>query len=166
MISSNFWIIYKHSSYLGTFKIIKYQCAAFWKILRTIKIFSYKLYIILALWKCNLVCFTRLKCSLVSLKGNMFKLSGNWHFNRKTINILFSKYSGNLHRSNSQILVTWNFSTNHDFVPWIGEKLHIGEEFQQFSRNNMYVRVPGKLSEIHSKVLVFSNPGDNIQFLV
>ena len=68
--------------------------------------------------------------------------------------------------SNSQILVTWNFSTNHDIVPWIGEKLHIGAEFQQFSRNNMYVRVPGKLSEIHSKVLVFSNPGDNIQFLV
>ena len=30
----------------------------------------------------------------------------------------------------------------------------------------MYVRVPGKLSEIHSKVLVFSNPGDNIKFLV
>ena len=30
----------------------------------------------------------------------------------------------------------------------------------------MYVRVPGKLSEIHSKVLVFSNLGDNIQFLV
>ena len=68
--------------------------------------------------------------------------------------------------SNSQILVTWNFSTNHDFVPWIGEKLHIGEEFQQFSRNNMYVRVPGKLSEVHSKVLVSSNLGDNIWFLV
>ena len=30
----------------------------------------------------------------------------------------------------------------------------------------MYVRVPEKLSEIHSKVLVFSNLGDNIQFLV
>ena len=29
----------------------------------------------------------------------------------------------------------------------------------------MYVRVPGKLSDIHFKVLVFSNPGDNIQFL-
>ena len=69
-------------------------------------------------------------------------------------------------RSNSQILVTWNFSTNHDIFPWFGEKLHIGAEFQQFSRNNMYVRVPGKLSEIHFKVLVFSNPGDNIRFLV
>ena len=30
----------------------------------------------------------------------------------------------------------------------------------------MYVRVPGKLSEIHNKVLVFSNLGDNIQLLV
>ena len=68
--------------------------------------------------------------------------------------------------SNSQILVTWNFSTNHDIVHWIGEKLHIGAQFQQFSRNNMYVRVPGKLSEIRSKVLGFSNPGDNIRFLV
>ena len=29
----------------------------------------------------------------------------------------------------------------------------------------MYVRVPGKLSEINFKVLVFSNPGDNIKFL-
>ena len=70
------------------------------------------------------------------------------------------------HMSNSQILVTWNFSTNHNIVPWIGEKLHIGAEFQQFSRYNMYARVPGKLSEIRSKVLGFSNPGDNTQFLV
>ena len=69
------------------------------------------------------------------------------------------------HRSNSQILVTCNFSTNQDTVPWIGEKLHIGAEFQQFSRNNMHIRVPGKLSEIYSKVLVFSNQGDNIRFL-
>ena len=59
-----------------------------------------------------------------------------------------------------------NFSINHDIVSWIGEKLYIGAEFQQFSRNNMYVRVLGKLSEIHSKVLWFSNPGDNILFLV
>ena len=68
--------------------------------------------------------------------------------------------------SNSQILFTWNFSTNPDIVPWIEEKLHIREEFQQFSRKNMFVRVPGKLSKVHSKVLVFSNPGDNIRFLV
>ena len=26
------------------------------------------------------------------------------------------------HMSHSQILVTWNFHTNVDFVPWIGEK--------------------------------------------
>ena len=64
--------------------------------------------------------------------------------------------------SNSQNLVTRNFSTIHDIVPWIGEKLHIGADFQQFSRNNIYVRVPGKLSEIHSKVPMFSNPGDKV----
>ena len=62
----------------------------------------------------------------------------------------------------SQILATWNFSTNHDIVPWIGEELHIGAEFQEFSRNDKYVRVPGKLSEIHSKVPMFSNPGDKV----
>ena len=75
----------------------------------------------------------------------------------------------------SQILATINSSTNHDIVPWIGEKLHIGAEFQEFSRNDKYVRVPGKLSEIHSKVPMysncwnstpmcsfFSNPGDNV----
>ena len=50
--------------------------------------------------------------------------------------------------------------------PGLEKKLHIGVEFQQFSRNTMYVRVPGKLSEVHSKVLVSSNLGDNIWFLV
>ena len=29
----------------------------------------------------------------------------------------------------------------------------------------MHIRIPGKLSEIYSKVVVFSNPGDNIRFL-
>ena len=62
----------------------------------------------------------------------------------------------------SQILATWNFSTNHDIVPWIGQELHIGAEFQEFSRNYKYVRVPGKLSETHSKVPMFSNPGDKV----
>ena len=68
-----------------------------------------------------------------------------------------------LDKLHSQILATWNFITNHDIVPWIGEELHIGAEFQEFSRNDKYVRVPGKLSEIHSKVPMFSNPGDKVQ---
>ena len=66
------------------------------------------------------------------------------------------------HMWHFQILASWNFSSNLDFVPWIGEKLHIGGEFLQFSRINMYIRVPGKLSEIHSKVRFFSNPGDKV----
>ena len=66
----------------------------------------------------------------------------------------------------SQILATWSFSSNLDIVPWIEEKIRIGAEFQQFSRENKCVRVHGKLSEIHYKVLLFSNPGDNICFLV
>ena len=85
--------------------------------------------------------------------------SGNSYFvgifkykvSQKKIKILFTicilLYAFH-YMSNSQILVTWNFSTNHDIVPWIEEKLHIEVELQQFSMNNMYVRVPGKLSEI------------------
>ena len=42
----------------------------------------------------------------------------------------------------SQILASWNFSSNLDFIPWIGEKLHIGAEFQQFSRINKHIRGP------------------------
>ena len=68
--------------------------------------------------------------------------------------------------SHSQILGTWNISISYDFVPWIGEKLFIGLEFQQFSRNNKFVRVPVKMSYVHLNVLLFSDPGDNICFLV
>ena len=62
----------------------------------------------------------------------------------------------------SQILATCNSSTNHDIVPWIGEELHIGAEFQEFSRDNKCVRMPGKLPETHSKDPMFSNPGDKV----
>ena len=61
--------------------------------------------------------------------------------------------------SHSQILVTWNFNTNFDFVPWTEEKLHIGVEFQRFPRNKKYVRIPGKLWKlwkIHFQVPYFN----------
>ena len=78
--------------------------------------------------------------------------------------MFFSDFShGITHMWHSQILASWNFSSNLDFVPWIGEKLDIGAKFQQFSRFNKYIRVPGKLSEIHFKVRFFSNPGDKVQ---
>ena len=64
--------------------------------------------------------------------------------------------------SHSQFLATGNFTTDHDIVPWIGEKLHIGAEFKEFSRNKNYVRVPGKLSEQPSKVPMLSNLGDKV----
>ena len=35
-------------------------------------------------------------------------------------------------------------------------------EGQEFSRNKQYVRVPGKLLKIHSKVPLFSNAGDKV----
>ena len=45
-------------------------------------------------------------------------------------NIRKKNYSIKWH---SQILAAWHFSSNLDFVPWIGEKLYVGAEFQQFS---------------------------------
>ena len=70
--------------------------------------------------------------------------------------------SKDINKLHSQILTTWNFSTNHDFVPWIGEKLHIGAEFQQFSSNYKNVSVSGKLSEIQSRFPLLSNPRDEV----
>ena len=66
------------------------------------------------------------------------------------------------HMWHSQIQASSNFRSNLDFVPCIGEELHIGGEFQQFSRINKYIKVPGKLSEIHLKVGFFSNPEDKV----
>ena len=57
---------------------------------------------------------------------------------------------------------TRNFSINHNIFPRIREELHIGVKFQQFSRNNKYIREPGQPSEIHSKVPMFSNRGDKV----
>ena len=75
---------------------------------------------------------------------------------------VFRYLFNHIYRSHSQILVTWQFCTNHEFVPWNGEKLHIRAEFQQFNRNNMSIRVPGKLSKIHSKVWFVSNPENKV----
>ena len=96
-----------------------------------------------------------------------FKILGFFDTNRSVgakpqkgcANIIADSETFKLH---SKILATWNFSTNHDIVPWIGDELHIRAEFQEFSRNDKYVRVPGKLSETHSKVPMFSNPGDKV----
>ena len=62
---------------------------------------------------------------------------------KKTRNIAATSLE--LYMSNSQILATWSFRTQYDIVPRIGEKLDIAPEFQQFSRNNKYIGVSGKL---------------------
>ena len=67
--------------------------------------------------------------------------------------------------THSQIMVTQNLHTKLNFVHWIKEKLYIVVEFQKFSRNNTYVRMPGKLSKIHFNCSLFSNQGDYIGFL-
>ena len=110
----------------------------------------------------------------------------------------------------SQILDTWSFSSNLDIVPWIGQKLSMGAEFNSFpgttsmsgcmencqkytakshcspiygtlfvrdrfvpldlvpwiggfSRHPNILVKPGKLLELCSNVLFFSNPGDNVK---
>ena len=50
--------------------------------------------------------------------------------------------------------------------PVLEKKLYIGMEFRQFSRNNKFVKAPGKLSHINLNVSLFSNPGDNTRFCV
>ena len=39
-------------------------------------------------------------------------------------------------------------------------------DFMQFSRNNTYASIPGKLSEIHVHAWLFSNPYGNVLFFV
>ena len=68
--------------------------------------------------------------------------------------------------SHSQFLVTKSLDNKENFVLWIGEKLNLGAEFQQFSRNNAYVRMPEELTKMHLNVSLFPNPVDNIGVIV
>jgi hypothetical protein len=42
-----------------------------------------------------------------------------------------------------------NFKKKKDLSTWIGEHPSMEIDFEQFSRNNIYVSIPGKLSEIY-----------------
>ena len=46
--------------------------------------------------------------------------------------------------------------------PWMGEQPCMSMDIWQLSRNNTYVRIPEKLSEIHLCVLLLSNPGEKV----
>ena len=39
-------------------------------------------------------------------------------------------------------------------------------DFRQFSRNNTYISIPGKLSEIHLNAWLFSNPCGKVLIIV
>ena len=64
----------------------------------------------------------------------------------------FISYSQILVKLTSAIIMTVSSGLEKNYT-----LQNIGVEFQEFSRK--YVRVPGKLSEIHSKVPLFSNAG-------
>ena len=49
------------------------------------------------------------------------------------------------------------FKKKKDLATWIGEKPCMEIDLRQFSRNNTYVNIPGKLSETHLHVWLFSN---------
>ena len=50
------------------------------------------------------------------------------------------------------------FYTIQDLFTWIGEYPCKQMAFWQFSRNNTYVSIPGKLSKVHLHAWLFSNP--------
>ena len=49
---------------------------------------------------------------------------------------------------------------------WIGEQPCMQMEFRQFSWNNTFVSIPGKLSEIHLHAWLFSNPCGKVLIIV
>ena len=65
--------------------------------------------------------------------------------------------------SHSQILAIGNFSTNHAFVPWIGEKQHIVLEWSSKSFQGTTSMFGGwKIVRKHFKVPLFSNLEDKV----
>ena len=50
------------------------------------------------------------------------------------------------------------FKKKKDLSTWIGDQACMQMDLRQFSRNNMYVSIPGKLSEIYLHAWLFSNP--------
>ena len=68
---------------------------------------------------------------------------------------------------------TWLFSNlshtfkkKKDLSTWIGEQPFMQMDLRQFSRNNTYVSIPGKLSEILLHAWMFSNPYEQVIIIV
>ena len=49
---------------------------------------------------------------------------------------------------------------------WIGKQQCMQMDLKQFSRNNMYVSILGKLSEVHLHAWLFSNPCEKVLIIV
>ena len=58
------------------------------------------------------------------------------------------------------------FKKKKDLYTWIEEQPCMQIDFRQFSRNNMYLSIPGKLSEIHLHAWFFSNPRGKLLIIV
>ena len=58
------------------------------------------------------------------------------------------------------------FKKKKDLSTWIAEQPCMQMDFRIFSRNNMYVSSPGKLSEIHVHACLLSNPGGKVLIIV
>ena len=65
----------------------------------------------------------------------------------------------------SQLRTTWNCNNDEDLTSWIGDQPCMEKDFWQFARNNTYVSIPGKLSEILLHAWLFSNLWGKIIFL-
>ena len=58
------------------------------------------------------------------------------------------------------------FKKKKELSTWIGEEPCMQMDFRQFSRNNKYVSIPGKLSEIHLYAQLFSNSCGKVLIIV
>ena len=65
-------------------------------------------------------------------------------------------------------MVCWTLRSGLHKIPKMFRTFPHGEHpcmevhFWQFARNNTYIGIPGKMSEIHLYVLLFSNPGEKV----
>ena len=93
----------------------------------------------------------------------------SWKIVRKPfacIGILQSMWTGPKEYQIYGINPSHTFKKKIYFFMWIGEQPCMQLDFRQFARNNIYVSIPGKFSEIHLHAWLFSNPCEKVLIIV
>ena len=93
-----------------------------------------------------------------------------WHMTCETLHITLlsagiNKFSVSciLH---SEILASYNFNKNYNFVPWIWEHPYIKNIEMLFTNITAYISVVGKMPDQYLNVSFYSNQGYKVQILV